>query len=401
VGTFRALARFNSMARSPGSYGRNQLDVVRRHMRILVDLGRISDESNDFARFMDHVVMQVARAIEIDHVKILRYRPRTADLLVVAGIGWREGVVGAATLPAGLNSAPGRSFQTGQSVIIRDFTEQNEFELSPLLRQHGIVALANVPILIDGAAWGVLEVDSTAPRDFGEDTVEFLMAAAVLVGVMMERQNARQLEVPSAAALEEQSRDMLLRELQHRVKNNFQMIMSSIALQKRLYSEADVHDVLDQLAGRISAIALAHDQLSVKRAGQVVALADYIRALCTSIENQVDHISIEVEADEMDLPIDRAVSLGLILNEVATNSIKHAFGDEGGRIRVHLIAGVGYGEGRLTVADNGRGMPSDRTGGGSGLMLISALARQVGGSVTRETSSRGTITSLTFPIMAP
>jgi two-component system, sensor histidine kinase PdtaS len=62
------------------------LDNVRRHMRILVDIGRLAGESSDLGRFLDQTLTQVARAVEIHHVKVLQYRPRTADLLVVAGI---------------------------------------------------------------------------------------------------------------------------------------------------------------------------------------------------------------------------------------------------------------------------------------------------------------------------
>jgi two-component sensor histidine kinase len=106
-----------------------------------------------------------------------------------------------------------------------------------------------------------------------------------------------------------------------------------------------------------------------------------------------------VHADELELSIDRAVPLGLILNEIATNSIKHAFGpDGGGRIIVKLVAGVGYGEGRLTVADNGRGIKDDNPTG-SGLKLIAALARQIGGTVYQDSSNQGTTTRLTFPVI--
>jgi transcriptional regulator with GAF, ATPase, and Fis domain len=140
------------------------LDDVRRHMRILVDIGRLAGESSDLSRFLNQVVMQVARAVEIDHVKVLQYRPRTADLLVVAGIGWGEGVVGIAALSADLRSAPGRAFQTAEPVTIRNVNEQEEYIPSDLLKQHQIVSLANVPVLIEGAAWGVLEVDSTTSR---------------------------------------------------------------------------------------------------------------------------------------------------------------------------------------------------------------------------------------------
>src|SRR4029450_3791602 len=118
-----------------------------------------ASESTDEDGFLDQVVVQVARAVEIDHVKVLRYRSREADLLVAAGFGWKEGVVRAATLSADLRSPPGRSFQTAQPVHIKDFGEQDDLILSDLLREHGIISLVNVPVLTDGAAWGVLEVD--------------------------------------------------------------------------------------------------------------------------------------------------------------------------------------------------------------------------------------------------
>src|SRR5215211_453958 len=99
------------MADTPGAHKpESELQQIRRHVRILVDLGRVAGESGDQNRFLDQVVVHVARAVEIDHVKVLRYRAREADLLVAAGFGWKEGVVRAATVSADLRSPPGRSF---------------------------------------------------------------------------------------------------------------------------------------------------------------------------------------------------------------------------------------------------------------------------------------------------
>ena len=378
-----------------------ELEKVRRHVRILVDLGRAAGETADLNRFLDQTVVQVARAVEIGHVKVLRYRRREADLLVAAGFGWKEGVVGSATLPADLRSPPGRSFQTAEPVYIWNFDEQQDFILSDLLRQHHIVSLVNVPVLTAGAAWGVLEIDSTHPRDFSQDTIEFLTAAAALTAAFVQRHTAEPGEAAraAAAALEAQNRDVLLREMQHRIKNSFQLILASIAIQKRRHPTVDVSRALDHVASRINAISLAHDQLAPREAGQIVKLPDYLRALCLSIKQQAEGIEIDVQADELELSIDRAVPLGLILNEAATNSLKHAFGpDAGGRISVKLVAGVGYGEGRLTVSDNGRGM-TEPNPKGSGLKLIAAPARQIGGRVDQESSDRGTTTSLMFPLM--
>jgi len=328
------------MAKKAHKQQASALDEVRRHVRIFIDLARVASESADEEGFLDQVVVQVARAVEIDHVKVLRYRRREADLLIAAGFGWKEGVVRSATLSADLRSPPGRSFQ------------------------------------------------------------EFLTATAALIGAFLQSHRGELSEVArlAAAAMQAQSRDVLLREMQHRVKNSFQIILASIAIQKRRYAAGDAQRALDHIASRINAISLAHDQLAPHEKGQIVKLSDYLRALCLSIKQQTEGIEVEVQADELELSIERAVPLGLILNEIATNSIKHAFGpDGGGRITVKLVAGVGYGEARLSVADNGGGIKQHNPTG-TGLKLIVALARQIGGTVDQESSNQGTRTWLTFPV---
>jgi two-component sensor histidine kinase len=383
-----------SMEGSEGS----PLDKLRRHVRILVDIGRLAGENADLTRFLDQAVVQIARAVEIHHVKVLQYRPRSSDLLLIAGVGWKEGTVRSATLSADLRSPPGRAFQTAEPVIIKDFSTQEEYVRSDLLKEHGIVSVSNVPVLTNGAAWGVLEVGSTAPRDFTEDTTDFLTAAAALIGTVL-RHNARPEEARlMAAAAEAQRREILLREMQHRVKNNFQLVLSSISIQKRRSQGAEVHRALDHVASRINAISLAHDQLAPRHEGQTVRLSDYIRALCSAIRQQIEDVEVDVESDELDLSIDRALPVGLILNETAMNSIKHAFGPDGGRITVRLVGGIGFGEARLTVSDNGRGIINVNENG-SGLKLIASLARQIGGTIEQESSDSGATTILTFPLI--
>jgi two-component sensor histidine kinase len=375
------------------------LDKLRRHVRILVDIGRLAGQKADLNGFLDQAVVQVARAVEIHHVKVLQYRPRTSDLLLVAGVGWKEGVVGTATLSADLRSPPGRAFQTAEPVSIKDLAEQKEYAHSDFLKEHGIISLTNVPILIDGAAWGVLELDSTTTREFGEDTIDFLTAAGALIGIVL-RHHARPDEEARlmVAAAEAQKREVLLRELQHRVKNNFQLVLSSISLQKRRHQGAEVHRALDHVASRINAISLAHDQLAPQHERQTIRLSSYIRALCSAIRQQVEEVEIDVESDELELSIDRALPVGLILNEAAMNSIKHAFGSDGGRIKVHLVGGVGYGEARLSVSDNGHGIQKSNEHG-SGLKLIASLAKQIGGTIHQQSADTGTTTTLTFPLM--
>ena len=125
-GTIRPASTLTvpAMAKKAHKQQASALDEVRRHVRIFIDLGRVASESADEDGFLDQVVVQVARAVEIDHVKVLRYRRREADLLIAAGFGWKEGVVRSATLSADLRSPPGRSFQTAQPVVIKNFPAQ-------------------------------------------------------------------------------------------------------------------------------------------------------------------------------------------------------------------------------------------------------------------------------------
>jgi two-component sensor histidine kinase len=228
-----------------------------------------------------------------------------------------------------------------------------------------------------------------------------MVAAGALIGSVVARQSRTSTETQNleAAAVEARHSDILLREMQHRVKNNFQLILSSVSMQKRRHKSEEVRGALDKIASLIQAISLAHDQLAPRHGSQVVKLADYLRALCHSIRQQVDGIEIELEADEMELPVDRALALGLILNEAAVNSIKHAFNGDGGRIAVRLESGIGYGEGRLCVADNGSGFAAPR-GGGSGLKFMTSLARQIGGTLEQQSSGEGTTILVSFPVLA-
>ncbi|HEY1963183.1 MAG TPA: hypothetical protein VGG69_12245, partial [Rhizomicrobium sp.] len=104
-----------------------QLEKLRRHIHILADLGKLAGERRGLDSFLDRTVQQVARAVEIHHVKVLQYRPATADLIVAAGVGWKPGVVGSAVLPSDMRSPPGRTWQTAESLVIKRLEGQSEF----------------------------------------------------------------------------------------------------------------------------------------------------------------------------------------------------------------------------------------------------------------------------------
>lgn len=375
----------------------DELTQLRRYQLIVAELSRLAATDPDLGDLLNQAVHHVGRAVDIDRIKVLRYRPLEGDLIVEAGIGWNEGVVGKATLPIGLSSPPGRAIQTGRANVIEDLPASKEFKASGLLLEHGIVSLIDAPIVAEGRCWGVLEVDSREPRRFSEDTVRFVETVAYLLGAAVQRKQAeaKTVEAEAETTRELVGREMLLREMQHRVKNNFQVIVSMALLLRNRAKGEEAQQVLQTLSERITAIALAHDQLDPSQGLRRVNLATYLEALCRQISDYAEDVTIETDLESAPAPIDAAVPLGLIVNETVTNALKHAF-DGPGTVRVELRAGVGIRESILSVIDNGKGMGPARPGS-SGLKLVDSLAAQMRGRVERETPGRGTILRVYFP----
>jgi two-component sensor histidine kinase len=366
----------------------------------LASFSRVAGEALPLQRLLHYAAAQVCRATHIKRSKVLSYRSDRADLLIVAGVGWKPGVVGAAALSIDQASPPGRCLQTAAPVILEDLPNNTEYRLSAILREHGIVSLLNVPIRVDGRVWGVLEVDAETPRQFDEGDVGFLTTFANMVGMALQRLQAEQSLLDSLAqsAQAEARSEVLLRELQHRVKNNFQVILAFLALQRRHASD-ESRERFASVMDRVHAIALAHDQLTFQNNAGEVEFSDYLRALCANIDPHREGIAIEVEARRATLPIDRAVPAGLIVNELVTNSLKYAFDERGGSIRVTFSVDEDRGEASIEVADDGRGMGEKREGG-LGLTLVKAFIGQISGQVEPCEVERGTCTRVHFPLVA-
>jgi two-component sensor histidine kinase/putative methionine-R-sulfoxide reductase with GAF domain len=373
---------------------------LQEYQRALAAFSRIASEVLSTERLLHYVTAQVSRVTHIRHVKVMRYRPKQGDLLLVAGVGWKPGVVGNTTFALDSASVAGRTMQTSAPVIVEDLPNDREFRTQPSLREHGIVSVLNVPIRIDGQTWGVLEVDAEELRTFDEGDVTFLTTMANILGIVLLRQETQDKAADAAAehARQRSFAEMVLREFQHRVKNNLQTIISFLALQRRHASTPEDRDRFVSVMDRVHAIALAQDQLSFETGVSNVEFGDYLHALCANIDPQRETIGIEVETDRGALlPLDRAVAAGLIVNELVTNSLKYAFDESGGIIRVTFTMVPDQGEACLAVEDNGRGMGPPREGG-LGLRLIDAFTTQLDGQVEQEPVEKGTRTCVRFPL---
>lgn len=199
-------------------------------------------------------------------------------------------------------------------------------------------------------------------------------------------------------------KDLLLREMSHRVNNSLSIIASILLLKAATVQSDDTRRHLREAHERVLAIATVQEQLQSSAYGEPIVAASYLTRLCESLaasmisDNQP--ITLRVEAAPGAVTSEHAVSMGLIVTELVINALKHAFPDnrEGTIIVRFESSATSW---RLSISDNGIGIASSLTEppakSGLGTSIIEALTRQLNGRLTISDASPGTTVSMTFP----
>ena len=196
------------------------------------------------------------------------------------------------------------------------------------------------------------------------------------------RSTLRELE----SALAEKT--VLLKEVHHRVKNNLAVIVSLLGMKVGAIESAEAQGALEDSQQRVRSIALIHEHLSGSEHLDRIAFAEYAEQLVQELGGvygiAARRIAIRLDAEPIEIGIHRAVPCALILNELATNALRHAFpGERSGEVRISLRQSA-PGELELSVEDNGVGCPRiapERNGKSLGLRIVEILAKQLGGSL--------------------
>jgi PAS domain S-box-containing protein len=194
---------------------------------------------------------------------------------------------------------------------------------------------------------------------------------------------------------------MLLLELTHRVKNSLQIIAGMVSIEARTHKSGEAKAALERVSHRINALGQLYSKLSDANTVEAVDAATYLEELCRDLIASVHKeggtsIVLKTDIESELLPTDRAITIGLIVNELVTNAVKFAFPDDTkGTVLVTLNRAPG--ELCLTVADNGQGLDPGRADSGLGVRLVEGFAQQLGGQLKRESGNKGTIVCLTLP----
>lgn len=345
----------------------------------LSNFGMEALKSSAVSDLLDHAAKTAALGMRANLSKILEYRKAENDLLIRAGVGWRDGVVGIMSFGADLESPCGYAFHTGSAVISNHLEDEEQFRTPKLMIEHGVKRAINVLITYGGGRWGVLEVDSPSAGEFEAADLAFLQGLANFIGVALDRQVAED-RLSEALAYQK----MMVQEASHRVKNNLTILSSLLMMKARSSKSTAEADALGEASDRVIAVARTHDRLWRDAGGETIDLGALLIDLCQTLQNQLESIEIQYSAEPVEMLPDNAASFALLVTELITNAAKHAYGERGGIVDVRLTSdGAQH---LLEISDKGVGVGADfnmATAGDKslGMNLIQALTQSLGGTV--------------------
>jgi two-component sensor histidine kinase len=387
-----------------------EVQKLLRQQAAIASFGSFALAQSDLQTVLTEAARVCAEGLSVRFCKVCQYRPTENDLLIVAGYGWQPGVIGHVVSRADASSPQGRAFVTGQPSICNDLRKDNQFVLPPFYAEHGIVSTIDVLIKGGHQPYGVLEIDSNAQQDYDQQDVIFLTGFANVLAeavATFSRTALLQSTITQMKVLVEdksrllEQKNVLAEELQHRVRNNLQLIYGMLTKQLDETKDEAGQRGIRAIARRVSTLAQVYDHLLGAEMTRTTDFGRYVKSLCLSLgEIQASPAKVTLTCDSgvIILDLDVVTALGIVVAELVTNSYDHAFPSGEGVIDVALRRDPTNVEmAILTIKDDGQGFEVKSGSKRHGLGLVRRLAEQVRGTAT-VAAKKGTVWTISFPI---
>jgi predicted ATPase/two-component sensor histidine kinase len=301
--------------------------------------------------------------------------------------------------------------RTAENIILQNASEEGLFKDNPEVQELKLKSVFCLPLIKQSKMIGIIYLENRlVPAVFSGKEVKMTKLLSAQISISLENakliDEMRKAERLIKGSLKE--KEILLKEIHHRVKNNLQVICSLFSMQSRNVKDPDTLLILRESQNRVRSMALVHEKLHQGKDLANVDFSGYIRVLSTNLlraygydynERSVDLI---IDVENISFTIDIAIPLGLILNELLSNCLKHAFVNGiKGRINIEFKKTSDNGSVLLMVSDNGIGFPKDvdyRNTKTLGLQLVVTLVEQINASVEMSTTN-GTTFRLKMPFV--
>ena len=369
---------------------------VQEHMHTIEMLNRIMTEGNRAASVESFAETLTTLTLELTHfdagtIHIFDNDARHSNLIYATGIP--DPTVAAIRQVPLDETAYAALLDEGAPI----FVDGEAVRRVPHVAELGLKSVAVVELHRLDEIVGTFSVGSLKRHIFSQAEKELLTAIGNEAGVVIAKLQA---DAVIKESLKE--REIILNEIHHRVKNNMQIISSLLSLQAAQATEPETVEMLNASQGRIRSMALIHEQLYSSGSLAKIDFARYVESLIAHLQGTFDvdpdAVTITVDVKDTYLGVDTAVPCALIVNELVTNCLKHAFpGATRGTVSVvtHPTNAWTY---ELIVADTGVGFPRDldfRATASLGMQLVNALVGQLDGMITLD-RTKGTAFNISF-----
>ncbi len=363
---------------------------LQRQLRLAAQFGMFAARSDNTQSLLEKTCRVAAEGLGAAFAQVLVYRPDQRAFVPLAGVRWRDGIVGQAQWDADTVTPTGFAWQSGRSTASNDRVVDTGFRLLDVRGWPGMARCIDVVIPSPGeAAFGVLQVASPEPGEFAEHDLSFLQVLAQNLAAAIGR-GAAQARHEEQTARNSEDHETSLRELQHRVRNHLQAICGIVDVEACRAADPLQRMGFERVNRHVMALAGLYDHLlGVRTDDSVIDLGAYLRSLCDKMADVTDlasrAIELSVDTEPLSMPLDRAVLVAVALNELVANAAEHAFPDNRpGRIAVRLMSkGDGTGCPVVTVTDDGCGLNGPQPGS-AGLGFVKRLIHQAGGVLAQD-----------------
>jgi PAS domain S-box-containing protein len=389
-------------------------------------IARLLSRFNDAEAMLDEVYRHITQFLNVTSFSVSMYNQDNSSLRVIymSVLGNSVSLDDLQMIPLG-EGPQSRVIRTGKPINVKDYEAEvlNNVSFIRWKTENGKTlntidgsndnpqSAAFVPLLKENKPIGVMQVQSIQKKAYTDDDIAFLSQIGTIVAIALD--NARLFDslkrevderrVAQTRLLQSlDEKDVMLREIHHRVKNNLQIIMSIIKMQRSHECSDETKTALGECLSRVTSISMVHERLYGSNNYQKVDLEGYFHGLKRQIFNLhkevMTRVEIETHLSEAYFDMNQAIPLGLILQELLTNAAKHGFPDgRKGSICVHLSTIDTMHQ--LEFRDSGVGLPQGfnfKQSNSLGMQLISALVDQLHGTISIE-SKRGTTFFVRFP----
>ncbi|HTV28565.1 MAG TPA: HWE histidine kinase domain-containing protein [Xanthobacteraceae bacterium] len=354
-----------------------------KQQEALAQLGERALVEPDLERLLKDAVSTVAVTLSVDFVKILELLPGNTDLLLRAGFGWKQDLIGSIVASTEPNTYARFTLDSPSPLIIDDFSGESRFKPEAYLRQHGCSSGVNVTIAgRDDRFYGILGVCTKGRRRFGAQDATFLVAVANLLAGAIAR---RQLE---------QRHELMIRDMRHRSGNLFSQLLALFSQTAK--NSKSIADLAAKYRARVLALANAQ-RLITEGGGQSIPIMDLLNVLLGPYLDRISFTGPNVELEP-----DPVFNLSAALHELADNAVKHG---SLSRPKGHLDLNwsVSRTERGMTLAldwveKNGPPTRRPRKLGFGSRLIGLVIERQLNGDITRTFKRTGLSVHMIVPL---